>query len=81
MSIKIYVDGVLETTNTSQSGNLTVNNVPILIGYRRNAGAKYYKYYMDEIAYFTDICLTAKQVKDMYNDGTVTNSFAGVRRG
>ena len=81
LSIKIYVDGVLETTNTSQSGNLTVNNVPILIGYRRNAGAKYYKYYMDEIAYFTDICLTAKQVKDMYNDGTVTNSFAGVRRG
>ncbi len=71
---------VLETTNTSQSGNLTVANVPILIGYRAD-GAKYYKYYMDEIAYFTDICLTAKQIKDMYNDGTVTNSFAGVRRG
>jgi hypothetical protein len=80
LSIKIYVDGVLETTNTSQSGNLTVANVPILIGYRAD-GAKYYKYYMDEIAYFTDICLTAKQIKDMYNDGTVTNSFAGVRRG
>jgi hypothetical protein len=51
-----------------------------LIGYRAD-GAKYYKYYMDEIAYFTDRCLTDKQVKDMYNDGNVTNSYAGVRRG
>ena len=80
LSIKIYVDGVLETTNTSQSGNLTVNNVPILIGYRRNAGAKYYKYYMDEIAYWTDVTLTADQISDLYNKGKVANSFAGVRR-
>ena len=80
LSIKIYVDGVLETTNTSQSGNLTVANVPILIGYRAD-GAKYYKYYMDEIAYWTDVCLTAKQIKDMYNNGQVANSYAGIRRG
>ena len=80
LSIKIYVDGALETTNTSQSGNLTVNNVPILLGYRRNAGAKYYKYYMDEIAYWTDVTLTADQISDLYNKGKVANSFAGVRR-
>ena len=36
---------------------------------------------MDEIAYFTDIGLTAAQVTDLYNNGMVTDSSAGILRG
>ena len=78
--ISIYVDGVLETESAAQSGNLTLNNVPILLGYRRHTSANYYKYYMDEIAYWTDIALTADQVNDLYNQGKVRNSSAGISR-
>ncbi len=80
-SLKIYINSVLETTNTLQSGDLVNNNVPILLGYRRSGSAVYYQYYMDEIAYFTDIALTEDQIKDMYNNGKVTNSYAGVLKG
>ena len=78
--ISIYVDGVLETASAAQSGNFTLNNVPILLGYRRHTTANYYKYYMDEIAYWTDIALTADQVNDLYNQGKVRNSSAGISR-
>ncbi len=78
--ISIYVDGVLETESALQSGTFTLNNVPILLGYRRHTSANYYKYYMDEIAYWTDIALTADQVNDLYNQGKVRNSSAGISR-
>lgn len=80
-SLKIYVDGVLEITNVNQSGDLIDNEVPILLGYRRFGGADWYQYYMDEIAYWTDIALTEAQVKDLYNEGTSRNSSSGVARG
>lgn len=80
-SLKIYVDGNHETTNTGQSGNLIDNNVPILLGYRRVGGAVYYQYYMDEMAYWTDRVLTESQIKDLYNLGTSRNSAAGIARG
>ena len=35
---------------------------------------------MDEIAYWTDIALTADQVNDLYNQGKVRNSSAGISR-
>ena len=78
--ISTYVDGELEVSNSAQSGDFVLANVPILLGYRRHGGANYYKYFMDEIAYWTDIALTADQVADLYNKGKVTNSFAGIRR-
>ena len=78
--ISIYIDGVLETESGAQSGNFVLGNVPVLLGYRRHSGANYYKYYMDEIAYWTDIALTADQVTDLYNKGKVQNCFAGIRK-
>ena len=79
--IKTYVDGNLELESDAQSGALTLNDVPLLIGYRRKFGIKYYKYYLDEIAYWTDIALTDSQVKSLYNEGKALNSSAGVQRG
>lgn len=79
--IKTYIDGVLEVTSAAQSGNLVLANVPILLGYRRHGGAVFYKYYMDEIAYWTNIAITADQVKDLFNLGRVPNSAAGIQRG
>ena len=79
--ISTYIDGVLEDEDSGQSGNLVLANVPLLLGYRRASGAVYYQYYMDEIAYWTDIALTADQVKDLYNLGRVPNSTAGIQRG
>ena len=79
--IRTYVDGNLELESAAQSGAFTLNNVPLLIGYRRAGGAKYYRYYLDEIAYWTDIALTDSQVKSLYNEGKALNSFAGIQRG
>ena len=76
--ISTYVDGVLEDEDSAQSGNLVLANVPLLLGYRRSSGAVYYQYLMDEVAYWTDIALTADQVKDLYNLGRVPNSYAGI---
>ena len=78
--LKIYVDGELELQYTDQSGDWLLNNVPLLIGSRTNFGAKFYKFFMDEIAYWTDIALTDDQVKDMYNNGKVLDIHAGVLR-
>ena len=78
--IRSYVDGVLEVENGSQSGNFTLNDVSILIGYRLVGGAKYYRYYLDEIAYWTDVALTEKQVQSLYNEGKTLNSYAGIQR-
>lgn len=78
--IRSYVDGVLEVENGSQSGNFVLNDVPILIGYRLVGGAKYYRYYLDEIAYWTDVALTEKQVQSLYNEGKTLNSYAGIQR-
>ena len=79
--IRTYVDGNLELETGAQSGALTLNDVPLLIGYRRVGGEKYYRYYLDEIAYWTDIALTDSQVKSLYNEGKALNSSAGVQRG
>ena len=76
--ISSYVDGSLEVSNGAQSGNFVLANVPLLLGYRRHGGAVFYQYFMDEIAYWTDIALTTDQVKDLYNLGRVPNSYAGI---
>ena len=82
-SVVIYQDGIAVGSNDDQTGGWSSssnNNVTIQIGARTNV-SKWYKYYLDEIAYFTDVGLTAAQVKDMYNNGKVLNSYAGILRG
>ena len=71
---------MLAGSSGAQSGDLTVNNVPIMLGYRRHSGANFYRYYMDEVAYWVSTALTADQVADLYNKGKVTDSSGGVRR-
>jgi hypothetical protein len=81
-SIVIYQDGEVVLANNLQGGGWGAagdNTVGIQLGKRKNT--QYFKYYMDEIGYFTDIGLTAKQVKDMYNGGKVVNSYAGILKG
>jgi hypothetical protein len=81
-SIVVYQDGEVVLANDDQGGGWGAagnNTVGLQLGKRRNT--QYFEYYMDEISYFTDIGLTAKQVKDMYNKGKVTNSYAGIQRG
>ena len=82
-SVVIYQDGIAVGSNDDQTGGWSSssnNNVTIQIGARTNV-SKWYQYYLDEIAYFTDVGLTAAQVKDMYNEGRVVNSYAGIQRG
>ena len=81
-SIVVYQDGEVVLANDDQGngwGDAGDNTVGIQLGKRRNT--QYFQYYMDEISYFTDIGLTAKQVKDMYNGGKVTDSWAGILKG
>ena len=81
-SIMIYQDGEAVLENNDGGGGWAAagnNTVGIQLGKRKNT--QYFKYYMDEISYFTDVGLTAKQVKDMYNGGKVTDSYAGILKG
>jgi hypothetical protein len=81
-SIMIYQDGeVVLESNAGGGGWASSGDNPVEIQLGKRKNAQFFEYYMDEISYFTDIGLTAKQVKDMYNNGKVLNSYAGIQRG
>ena len=70
---KIFINGVLQGTNSGNSGNmLTCNNGYLTFG--SNLSARYYNGNMDEVAIWDDV-LTEMEVAAFYNSGnTLTAS-------
>jgi hypothetical protein len=64
---KIFINGVLQGTNSGNSGNmLTCNNGYLTFG--SNLSARYYNGNMDEVAIWDDV-LTEMEVAALYNSG------------
>ncbi|SVD44140.1 uncharacterized protein METZ01_LOCUS396994, partial [marine metagenome] len=64
---KIFINGVLQGTNSGNSGNmLTCNNGYLIFG--SNISARYYNGNMDEVAIWDDV-LTEMEVAALYNSG------------
>ncbi|MFC1691007.1 LamG-like jellyroll fold domain-containing protein [Nanoarchaeota archaeon] len=69
--MRLYVDGKLNATSTSYSGNLPTNSDPVWIGRHfdpRNLTG-FFNGTLDEVQIYP-IALSAEQIKAVYNDGT-----------
>tara|TARA_Y100001951_G_C11257269_1_gene250189 strand:- start:3 stop:1106 length:1104 start_codon:yes stop_codon:yes gene_type:complete len=87
---KLYINGILdaERDGTAEQSTLTNSSYGTLIGARRTTGstiAQYWNGKISDIALYTEIALTASQIKTIYNgrepynhkEGIASNNLAG----